>query len=220
MPEVIKKIAGPRVPPEEMAKHTMRYAMPAVFLSLARMALLISLFLPYWRMTLNAPQYPEGLHVVSYINRLTGDVGEIDELNHYIGMRKLDEAARFEKSVAIMAVIALILMVEGAVHVHTKWALLLTLPAILFPALFLIDLHWWLVNFGQHLDPHAPLSNAIKPFSPKVIGTSSIGQFKTVAMPGLGLILAFSGSVLSIVGLYFHRRAYKPLVQKAMEQGA
>ena len=215
--KVLKKVAGPRVSPDELSKHKLRYAMPSVFLSLARMALLISLFLPYWQMTLKAPQYPDGLRVTSYINRMTGDVNEIDELNHYIGMRKLDEAAQLERSLSIMAVIALILMVEGAVHVHTKWALLMTLPAILFPVGFLVDLHWWLNNFGQNLDPSAPLSNAIKPFTPPVLGVGVIGQFRTIATPGLGLILASSGSVLTIVGLFFHRRAYKPLIDHAAE---
>jgi uncharacterized membrane protein len=51
---------------------------------------------------------------------------------------------------------------------------------------------------------------------PKVLGRGIIAQFETVASPGLGLWLAIIASILCIVGLYYHRKAYKPLVE-AME---
>ncbi len=127
-------------------------------------------------------------------------------------MRPLNEAAQLERSLSIAAIIALVLMVEGAVHVHSRWAAVMLLPAILFPLFFLADLSFWLSHFGQNLDPSAPLSNAIEPFTPPVLGVGMVGQFKTIAWPGAGLILAALGSVLILVGLFFHRRAYKPLV--------
>jgi hypothetical protein len=212
MGNLLRDIIGPRVPSEELAAHGARYRAPTVILWLARFALLVSIFVPYWRMKLEAPQYPDGLFVEAYLNRLTGDVREIDGLNHYIGMRPLNEAAQLERSLSIAAIIALMLLVEGAAIVRTKWAALLTLPAIVFPAFFLGDLYFWLHNFGQNLDPNAALSNAIEPFTPPVLGVGVIGQFRTIAYPGTGLILSAIASVLIIVGLFFHRRAYKPLV--------
>ncbi len=212
MGSIRRVLLGPRIPESELRHNARRYRMPAIILSLARLSLLISLFLPYWNMELEAPQYPDGLFVSAYINRLTGDVAEIDGLNHYIGMRPLEEAAQLERSLSVAMLIALILIVEGAVYVRTRWAAVLALPAVLFPFFFLIDLHFWLSHFGQNLDPTAPLSNAIAPFTPPVLGVGVIGQFKTVATPGLGLILAFIASGLTVIGMYFHRRAFKPLV--------
>jgi hypothetical protein len=206
---------GRRIAVDPTLHHGLRYHWPAIFLSLARMAILVSLFLPYWHMTLEAPQYPDGLNVTAYINRLTGDITEIDGLNHYIGMRPLEEAAQLERSLSVVMLLALMLLVEGAVHVHSKWAALLAMPAILFPPFFLLDLHLWMDHFGQNLDPTAPLSNAIDPFTPPILGVGMIGQFKTIASPGIGLILASIGSVLSIAGLFFHRRAFKPLHDQA-----
>ncbi|MHC4446324.1 MAG: cytochrome C [Planctomycetota bacterium] len=213
----VNRFFGPRVPRQELRRQPGRYLVPPLLLWVARLGLLISLFLPYWLMKLEAPQYPDGLHVQAYVNRLTGDVREIDGLNHYIGMRPLEEAAQLERSMSVAAIIALVLMIEGAAYVHTKWAALLSLPAILFPVFFLADLHYWLDNFGQNLDPNAALSNAIAPFTPPVLGVGVIGQFKTIAMPGPGLILAAVAAVLLIVGLVFHRRAYKPLVDAQEE---
>ena len=209
---LLHRIAGPRVPQDELRRRPGRYHLPGAVLFLARTLLIISLFVPYWKMTLHAPQYPEGLHVAAYVNRLVGDVHEIDALNHYIGMRKLEEAAQLERTLSVAMLIVLVLMVEGAVHVHSRWALLFTLPAVLFPPFFLLDLYYWLNHFGQHLDKAAPLSSAIKPFTPPVLGKGVIGQFSTVAFPGLGLVLASIASVLTLAGLWFHRRAYKPLV--------
>jgi hypothetical protein len=189
------------------------YVLPAVFLGLAAFCLLISIFQPYWRMKLLAPQYPDGLEVQAYVNRLEGDVGEIDGLNHYIGMRPLGEAAQLERSLSVILITVTSLLVVSAIAVHTKWAALLALPALLFPAIFLADMYFWMRNFGLNLDPTAALSSAIEPFVPPILGEGLVGQFKTIASADNGLYLATLASVLILIGLYFHRRAYKPLVE-------
>lgn len=210
-PSVLHRIVGPRVPLEERSRNTFRYGAPGVLLLLARIMLLVSLFLPYWHMELVAPQYPDNLHLTAHMNQLSGDVAEIDGLNHYIGMRPLEEAARFERSIGVFAMIGLVVMLEVAGFIHTRWAVLLVLPAILFPAVFLLDLHLWMSHFGTNLDPDAPLSSAIDPFVPPILGTGVVGQFKTVARPGVGLILATAASATLVASLFFHRRAYRPL---------
>jgi hypothetical protein len=91
----------------------------------------------------------------------------------------------------------------------------LALPALTLPAVFLLDLQYWLANFGQNLDPKAPLSSSVDPFVPPVLGEGVIAQFSTWAEPSAGLWVATAASALIAVGLYFHRRAYKPLVEAA-----
>ena len=215
MTENVEKILGPRVPAEEMRANRGRYLLPTALFLLAALLLLVSIFQPYWHMTLFAPQYPKGLTVHAYLNDLEGDVSELDGLNHYIGMRPLAEAASFEKSISVIGVAVLVLLVLAAVFVHNRWAALLALPALLFPVIFLLDLQFWLANFGTNLDPTAALSSSVKPFVPKVLGEGLIAQFKTVAKPGVRLWLAMLASLLILIGLYFHRRAYKPLVEAA-----
>jgi len=211
----LETIVGPRVPVEELRSHRIRYLTPTFFLMMARVLLLVSIFVPYWSMDLDAPQYPDGLQVTAYVNHLEGDVKEINGLNHYIGMKPLEQAASMERASAVWLIIAMFLLVEGASFVHTKWAVLLAFPAIFFPVGFLADLHFWLTAFGQHLDPSAPLSSSVKPFTPTILGEGGIGQFKTHASAEIGLYLAAASSVLTILGFVFHRRAYKPLVERA-----
>lgn len=214
MSQVLNNIVGPRVSPQEWQRHRMRYAAPGLALMLARVLLILSLFLPYWHMRLNAPQYPDGLYLTAYVNHLNGDVAEIDGLNHYIGMRPLNDAARFERAVAVWAMIALVLLVEGAMYLHSRWALLLVIPAVTFPFFFLADMWFWMNHFGQNLDPKAPLANAIEPFTPPILGTGKIGQFETIASMGWGLILAFIAAAVIMLAMLLHRRAYKPLTEK------
>lgn len=220
MSSPVDKILGPRVGSEEATKHSLRYGTPGFLLLVARVLLMVSLFMPYWHMELQAPQYPNGLQMTAYMNSLTGDVAEIDGLNHYIGMRSLYEAAKFERTVGVFIMIAFIIMLELAGYTHTRWAVLLVLPVIFFPAIFLIDLYLWMRNFGLNLDPNAPLSSAVKPFIPTALGRGGIGQFVTIAKPGVGLILATSASVVMVVALFFHRRAYLPLVKQQRSQTA
>ena len=176
-----------------------------------------SVSLPYWEMSLDAKQYQRPLSVVAYPDRITGDISEIDLLNHYIGMRSLKEAASFERSASVYLMIAMVLMVEVAAFVHSKWAVLLAIPVIGFPVGFLVDLYFWMRHFGLNLDPHAPLSNSVKPFVPTVLGEGGIGQFKTYAELGTGYWLAVASGAFIIVGFFFHRRAYRPLAMASTQ---
>ena len=212
MTDSMERLVGPRVSAAEMKAHRVRYWLPTLFFVVAAVLLMISILQPYWHLTLHAPQYPKGLMVTAYVNHLEGDVAEIDGLNHYIGMRPLNEAATFERTISIYGIVVLALLMLAAVYIHNRWAALLALPALLMPVIFLADLQYWLANFGQNLDPTAPLSSSIKPFVPPVLGEGKIAQFSTVAEPGIGLWLAVAASGVILIGLWFHRRAYKPLV--------
>ena len=66
-----------------------------VVLLLAAAAVATSVFFPLWRLHLTAPQYPEGLELSIYAWKIQGgglggnDLNEINNLNHYIGMKTL-----------------------------------------------------------------------------------------------------------------------------------
>ena len=55
-----------------------------------------SLFVPLWRIELDAPQYPEGLVLQLHANKIAGEVDIINGLNHYIGMATLHTENFFE----------------------------------------------------------------------------------------------------------------------------
>lgn len=214
---VLDRVLGPRVPKEEMKAHTATYRLPSRLMIAAAILLLGSLFLPYWVLNLKAPQYPDGLTVTAYVNRLEGDVGELEGLNHYVGLGSFEDAAVLERSIAIYAIIGLAALLLAALYIHSRWVLILTFPAMLFPVVFLVDLQFWLYDFGHNLDPLAPLAAAVGEFTPPIFGPAEIAQFDTLALPGVGLILAFAASGLIGYAMVLHRRAYKPLFDKMRE---
>lgn len=214
---VLDRVLGPRVPKEEMKAHAATYRLPSRLLIAAAVLLLGSLLLPYWVLNLKAPQFPDGLTVTAYVNRLEGDVGELEGLNHYVGLGSFEDSAVLERSIAVYAIIVLVALLAAALYVHSRWVLILTLPAMLFPVVFLVDLQFWLYDFGHNLDMAAPLAAAVGEFTPPIFGPAEIAQFDTLALPGVGLILAFVASGLIANAMVLHRRAYKPLFDKMRE---
>jgi len=190
-----------------------QYPVPTILLLTSALCLLVSIFFPYWIMELDAPQYPQGLKVEVFVNKIIGDVGELDLLNHYIGMRSLNEGAAIERNLSVFAIIALCLSIATAVFVHNKWAGLLAFPVLLYPFIFLFDLFLWLRFFGQNLDSSAPLSSTIDPFTPPLIGSKAVANFIVHTSVSIGFYIACIAVVFVVLGLFFHRKFYRePLI--------
>ncbi len=213
--QIKEKAFGPRIPREIVFRDRFRFILPTVLMLAAAIVLFVSTFFPYWHMDMDAPQYPRGLEMTIFVNRVEGDVQEVDTLNHYIGMRPLSEAGELERSMSVIAIGALGMLIIAAIFIHNPCALLLTWPVLLYPAIFLFDLWYWMQDFGLNLDDSAPLSNIIEPFVPPLIGEGKIAQFTTYASWESGLWMSMGASVLIALGIFFHRRAYKPLLDEA-----
>lgn len=173
----------------------------AVLLAVAAALLVWSMFLPYWTLHLHAPQYPQGLHATISLTGVSGDVQEIDTLNHYIGMMKLDEAAKLERAIAMYLVPLFAALALATLLTSRLWGWLLALPALVFPVGFGIDLYRWLYVAGHNLDPKAPLSRAIPPFTPTLIGEGKIAQFITIGTFAPGFYVALLASALVLISL-------------------
>ncbi|MBI3553406.1 MAG: nitrous oxide reductase family maturation protein NosD [Elusimicrobia bacterium] len=163
----------------------------------AGVILAASLFFPYWQARLFAPQYRNGLTATMYAYKVTGDVAEIDELNHYIGMRPLVTLAVLERLAAIPSVLALAafcvfafwrgsrLMREGA-----------AIAAAFYVCAFIVDMKFWMTYAATHLDPMAPLK--LKPFSLPIIGAGKVAQFHSEMLPMVGFYLAVAAASLLV----------------------
>ncbi|MCH8029810.1 MAG: cytochrome C [Candidatus Dadabacteria bacterium] len=184
--------------PGPMPHGKRRYAAAALSL-VAVVLLMLSLMFPYWSVVLNAPQYPDGLHVQVHLTKIEGDTFEIDLLNHYIGMKKLEEAARFERSIALYGLAFISLFTLLFVFSGRRWMSLLALPALVFPIAFIMNMMFWLYRFGHDLDPRAPIT--FEPFTPRLIGEGKIGQFSTVGSLDVGFYLALGSLIFVLAAL-------------------
>lgn len=166
----------------------------------------VSYFLPYWSFGLVAPQYPDGLSLHIALSGVTGDVKEIDILNHYIGMRSMSDAAALESAASPYVVGAVVLsVIAGATLTSKRRGWLALLPAVALPLGFVADLTWWMYRFGHELDPTAPIR--FEPFMPMLVGSGTIGQFHTTAAPAPGFCLAVLAAALVAMSVYLRRSA-------------
>jgi copper chaperone NosL len=162
-------------------------------------------FLPWWNFHLVAPQYPMGLNLQIWLSGITGDVREIDILNHYIGMGDLAEAASTERKIGghLIALVG-ITIILGLMSAGRKigWAGLI--PAFGLPLGFLGDTFYHMYRFGHDLDPAAPLNFQV--FTPTLLGPGIVGQFHTWAWPAGGYWIALAGLAMVLVAVVLRRR--------------
>src|SRR5690606_15608800 len=68
-----------------------------ILIVLSALSLVVMYFTPIWRVFLDAPQYPEGIGMQIWINTVKGakenDLENINNLNHYIGMKRIEPDA-------------------------------------------------------------------------------------------------------------------------------
>jgi hypothetical protein len=163
----------------------------------------LSLLLPYWRITLFAPQYPGGLRASVYLTKVGGDAAEIGILNHYIGMKPLEQAAPLERRFAVPIVLGGVLAVAASPFLG-RLGPLLQAPAVVFPLGVAADLAFWMWRFGHALDPSAPIR--VEPFMPAILGKGGVMQFSTHAMFSWGFFLSAITAGLALYNLLRWRR--------------
>lgn len=150
---------------------------------IAGLLLVATLFLPLWRMELVAPQYPEGLVMYAYGDHFEGDpdsyyddVREINGLNHYIGMKPIEEVTEMSLFVpGVLATAAGMVAVSFIAWRKAWFRALIIAGAWFLPIFFVADLQYWLYDYGHTMDPEAPLNTG--DFTPKVFGTTEVWNF-------------------------------------------
>jgi copper chaperone NosL len=172
----------------------------AMLLSFAAALILVSAAKqPYWLMRLQAPQYPQGLVLRVYLDHVEGDVDEINTLNHYIGVKHIDDAAQLERKIGLPALYVLAGSLLLLPFAGRKKLALLAIPAVGFPAGFALDLAYWMHRLSSDLDPRAPVH--LKPFSFALAGDSKIGQFLSHTAFTTGFMLATLVTILVLAAV-------------------
>jgi len=159
--------------------------------------------LPLWTMTMRAPQYPKGLQLKAYGTGVTGDLKELNILNHYIGMKPLDPKPELETKVFPIAIAGLIVLCLAS-PLHRWLRRLAVTMAVAMPLGILADLQYWLYTYGHSLDPKAPIR--LPPFTPLVLGTSKMGNFESTALISTGVLCLIGAAVVLIAGGRLARR--------------
>nr|WP_295924961.1 nitrous oxide reductase accessory protein NosL [uncultured Dyadobacter sp.] len=168
-------------------KKSQMLATHRILLIVSGIALLLVNYLPIWRIELNAPQYPEGLELLIYSDRLAGNVDIINGLNHYIGMKTLHTDDFIEFSILPSLVIFFALIFVGAAVWGKRAGGYVAIALFaLFGIAAMIDFWKWEYDYGHNLSPDAAIIVPGMSYQPPLIGFKQLLNFGAFSMPAAG----------------------------------
>jgi copper chaperone NosL len=175
-----------------------------ILLALTSVSLLVSVFVPIWRIELSAPQYPEGLVLLICADKLSGSVDIINGLNHYIGMQTLhaDNFIEFTILPYIIGAYALFAMLTAVIG-RKKILYVLFGAFILFGIVAMVDFWRWEYNYGHNLDPKAAIVVPGMAYQPPLIGFKQLLNFGAYSVPDIGGWLFVGSGVLMLTAVLY-----------------
>lgn len=180
---------------------------------------------PLWNIMLGAPQYPEPLGMNIHINGIHGvnefDIQNIDNLNHYIGMKTIPKVADmwefqvFPIVIGTMVALGVIIGILGFFKkISPNWFIGWFLFMSVLGVLGMYDFNAWLVDYGSNLDPNAIMKLANPDgspmtYKPPLFGKVKMLNFDVSSMPATGAWMMFTGMMLTILAFVMGKKSWK-----------
>ena len=178
--------------------------------AIAAALLLIVYAVPLWRIDLLAPQYPEGLGMLIRVNTITGiapsDLGNINGLNHYIGMKAIVPEAipvllYMPWVLGAIALGGLVVAAWGRRGPLFAWLVAFAVAG----AAGLVEFYRWSYDYGHNLAADAVIKVPGMSYQPPLLGSKQLLNFTASSWPDVGGWLAGIAFVLGVVALIpFH----------------
>lgn len=183
-----------------------------ILLILCTAFLVGSIYVPLWEIQLDAPQYPEGLSLLIWPDKIAGDVEIINGLNHYIGMQTLHTKDFIEFTLlpyllgGIAALSALTLLANRR-RILTVFFVLF----VLFGITAMADFWRWEYNYGHNLNPNAAIIVPGMAYQPPLIGFKQLLNFGAYSIPSTGGWLILGAGILLLTSVAFEYGWFKKL---------
>ncbi len=184
-------------------------ALTKIVMIICGIALFTVIFLPIWRIDLDAPQYPEGLNLYIRANGLAGNVDIINGLNHYIGMKTLHNEDFIEFKILPYLIGFFSLLILAVAAVGRRWLLHTTLILfIIFGVVAMVDFWQWEYDYGHNLDPNAAIKVPGMAYQPPLIGFKQLLNFGAYSIPDIGgwIFIAVGGGLLLMTVYEWRKR--------------
>ena len=185
-----------------------------IIVIVASLILILSFFFPIWYIDLEAPQYPEGIGLEIWLNKIAGqkpnDLTNINGLNHYIGMKEINPDAIPEMK--IMPFIIIFLIVFGLISGISGKRSLVYIWIVLFfvvAAVGLYDFYMWEYDYGHNLNPHAAIKIPGMAYQPPLIGSKMLLNFNAISMPHMGSYILVAAVVLAVLAIIIDKKSKK-----------
>lgn len=175
-------------------------------------ALLIPLyFVPFWSITMDAPQYPEGMGMYFHLDDVSGhnryDLQTINNLNHYIGMAEIhpDDFPEFEIMpwvIGFLILFGVIAAAVGDIRVVIAWLIVMVIIGIAG----LADYYIWGYEYGHNLSPDAPIKVPGMSYQPPLVGCKQLLNIYACSWPYIGSIFIGLSTFISAGVVWYEKR--------------
>jgi hypothetical protein len=172
-------------------------------LALAALLLLATYLAPLWHIALKAPQYPEGLGMYIWADRITGEkphhLQSINGLNHYIGMKEIvpesiPELRFMPAAFGGLIGLGLLAALWGRRAGLYAWTALFLAGALAG----LADFWRWGYDYGHNLNPEAAIKIPGMSYQPPLLGTKQLLNFQATSLPATAGWLAVAALALAV----------------------
>jgi len=183
-----------------------------ILLLICGLGLLVVLFAPMWRIDLDAPQYPEGLRLLIYANKLAGNVDIINGLNHYIGMKTLhtDDFIEFKVLPGIIVFFAVFFFIVAGIA-KRNWMNILCISFVAFGVVAMVDFWRWEYDYGHNLNPDAAIIVPGMAYQPPLIGFKQLLNFGAYSMPDIGGYIFIGVGIILVCVVAFEWKRKKKM---------
>jgi copper chaperone NosL len=169
-------------------------------------------FFPIWKIDLEAPQYPEGIGLRIWVNQITGykefDLRNINGLNHYIGMKKIEPESIPELKIMpyIIAGFILLGLIAAALKnrkIVSAWILLFLITL----GIGFYDYYMWGYDYGHNLDPKAAIRVPGLTYQPPLFGTKQLLNMNAQSFPDIGTYIIVLSITCAMIALYLDKKS-------------
>ncbi|MBK8704721.1 MAG: hypothetical protein IPN33_14740 [Saprospiraceae bacterium] len=166
-------------------------SLPRLLMFVAALSLLGLFAFPMWSITLYAPQYPDGVTMYIWINKLSGStegtLQNINILNHYVGMKMIEpesipELKYFPYVIYAMVALGLLVALINKKNLFLVWTILL----VVLCTAGIYDFYLWEYDYGHNLSADAPISIPGMAYQPPLIGRKALLNFIADSWPHIG----------------------------------
>lgn len=175
-----------------------------IIIAAASLLLVVMYFTPLWSISLEAPQYPEGLGLHIMLDTVEGqnfrDLEKINNLNHYIGMQQIvpdaiPELKIMPWAIAFLIGFGLIAAVSGKKWVLYAWAGTFVVLAVAG----MVDFWLWEYDYGHNLNTEeAAIIVPGMSYQPPLIGSKKLLNFTAHSWPGIGGWIAIGACLTGV----------------------
>ena len=170
-----------------------------IIIAIGSLTLIIMFFVPAWSIYLIAPQYPEGLSMQIWLNKISGQVEIINGLNHYIGMKHI-KAEMFPEFSFLVYILGFFILFGLAIAFtgSRKLLFIYLVLSLIGGVAALVDFYMWGYKYGHELDSSAAIKVPGLSYQPPLIGHKKLLNFDSYSYPDTG-----GWVVVGVTALFF-----------------